>query len=127
MSVEWLNEREKQWIQELRRIDEQRSADRSQHVIGDDRVVWLKEPLEVADDVLASGIFKTKRCIPDRDGEYHAYSEVVQPIAEHGMAISDISFDYTRINCPRFRRCEECPNLIGSPALRNVCVETDKD
>ncbi len=127
MSVEWLNERERQRIQELRRIEEQRSAERSQHVIGDDRIIWLQESLEVADDVLASGVFKTKRCMPDRDGEYHAYREVVQPIAEYGMSISTISFDYERINCPRFRRCEECPFLIGSHALRGVSLETDKE
>ncbi len=124
-AVNWINERKEQRIQELREIEKERAEERAKHVIGDDKVIWLGKPLEVGEAVLASGVFKTKRCIPDRTGEYHAYREVVQPIAEYGTAITNISYDYERINCPRFRKCEECPNLIGSPALGDVNLDLE--
>lgn len=124
-AADWVNERREQHVKELREIEKERAQERAKHTIGDDKVIWLDEPLAVGETILDSGVFKTKRCIPDRTGEYHAYREVAQPIAEYGTAITNISYDYERISCPRFRKCEECPNLIGSPALGDIDLDLE--
>ncbi len=66
-----------------------------------------------------AGVLGLTVCLPDNEGEYHPYAQVVDPNPpETGWKVAT---NVNLVDCPVFRanRCNKCPNrsLINIPKL----------
>ncbi|MDQ5885965.1 MAG: hypothetical protein QG628_362 [Patescibacteria group bacterium] len=82
---------------------------------------WVHKPISSEEGAIKSGLARNITCVPDSVGVYHPFKEDFEVVAREDAYDMDrlgpIDFDYIPVDCPRFNKCSECPQIIGSVAI----------
>lgn len=83
-----------------------------------DGLTWTQEPISSEEGAIKSGLLRNITCVPDANGVYHPFKEEFELVGRgYGSDKGPIDYDYIPVDCPRFKRCSECPQILGSVAI----------
>jgi hypothetical protein len=89
-------------------------------------LTWVHKPIASEEGAVKSGLFRNTTCVPDSEGVYHPFKEEFEVVARDNAYDMDrlgpIDYDYIPVECPRFNKCGECPQILGS-----VAISTERD
>ena len=78
---------------------------------------------------LRAGILGGKVCFMADDGQFTAHKEIIDeswtPCADYDdegkirKGYWNIDVSYQEVDCPRFNKCSNCPQILGAVSLKN--------